>query len=88
MKYDTTVKKGRVIKQSIRAGKSYRKKAEKEIVLTVSKGKHSEKKARIVITKSPDTPAAKRPRTKQPERIDLPQRTKAPKKNIKIITQD
>lgn len=88
MKYDTTVKKGRVIKQSIRAGKSYRKKAEKEIVLTVSKGKHSEKKARIVITKSPDTPAAKRARTKQPERIDLPQRTKAPKKNIKIITQD
>ena len=81
--YNTKVKKGRVIAQSIAGGKSFRKKKEQEIVLTVSRGRKQEANVRKTTTPIA-TPAA----TKQPQVKVAPKKTKAPQKNIKIITQD
>lgn len=87
-KYDTTIKRGRVIRQSLEAGKRYQKKSGKEIVLTVSKGKRQETKANVSATASPK-PVSRQPvSTTTPKKTSRPQKTKAPKKNIKIITQD
>lgn len=94
--YNIKVKKGRVITQSLPGGKSYRKKGEREIVLTISKGKREEKKA----TMQPETTKTAPVVTKKPPAISVPEKTKKPvvtvvpkkkektKKNIKIITQD
>lgn len=87
-KHDPTVKKGRVISQSLKAGKSYQKNTGTEIVLTVSKGKRQETKANVSATVSPKPVRRQSVSTLTPKKTSRPHKTKAPKKNIKIITQD